>query len=252
MSSSYDRTFFEWVNITARRSAVALLPIANEQVKPRSVLDVGCGQGAWLAVWSELGLADWLGLDGDHVDVNALLIPRERFLTVDLRNPWDVGRRFDLVQSLEVAEHLPIGSAEDFVGCLCAHGDVVLFSAAQPGQGGARHINEHKPSYWAGLFAARGYAAFDYIRPRVMHDRRIDPWYRFNTLLFANAAGVERLGPQTERSRVNRHADLDRGGNFLWHLRRALLRLLPQSAVTFLSRLRYRLVVAYAHEARNR
>src|SRR5262249_28820954 len=46
-------------------------------------------------------------------------------------------------------------------------------------------------------------------------------------------------------SRSDELADLDRGGDALWHLRCALLRPLPEPAVTFLSRLRYRLLLAY-------
>src|SRR5215469_5512003 len=137
MNADYGETFFKWVNLTARRSALAVLPLINDEVRPSSLLDVGCGHGAWLAVWSELGVQDQLGLEGAHVGVDSLLlIPRERFRIVDLSGAWHVGRRFELVQSLEVAEHLPAESAEVFVRCLCAHGDIVLFSAAQPGQGG--------------------------------------------------------------------------------------------------------------------
>ena len=245
MSGAYDRRFYEWVNLTAQRSARTLLPLVREQVRPASVLDVGCGQGAWLAIWSELGLADGYGLDGDHVDQGALLISRERFQAVDLSKPWGVGRRFDMVQSLEVAEHLPSAGAETFVKCLCTHADVVLFSAAQPGQGGEHHINERKPSYWASLFAANGYGAYDSIRPLIAGQKLIDPWYRFNILLFANAAGVARLGTGFKTRQSDVPADLDRGGDALWHLKLALLRPLPEPVVTFLSKLRYRLSMSY-------
>lgn len=245
MSAAYDQRFYQWVNLTAQRSARNLLPLVMEQVRPASVLDVGCGQGAWLAVWSELGLVEGYGLDGGHVDRDALLIPRARFEAVDLSKPWSVGRRFDMVQSLEVAEHLPSANAATFVNCLCTHADVVLFSAAQPGQGGERHVNERKPSYWAGLFAENGYGAYDSIRPLIVGQKLIDPWYRFNTLLYANAAGIARLGTALQASRSDELADLDRGGDALWHFKRALLRPLPEPAVTFLSQLRYRLSMAY-------
>ena len=245
MSGAYDRRFYEWVNLTAQRSARTLLPLIKEQVRPASVLDVGCGQGAWLAVWSELGLAEGYGLDGGHVDQGALLVPRERFQAVDLRKPWSAGRRFDMVQSLEVAEHLPEAAAESFVKCLCMHADIVLFSAAQPGQGGEHHINEREPSYWASLFAASGYGAYDSIRPLIADQKLIDPWYRFNTLLFANAAGIARLGAGFQARRCDVFADLDRGGDALWRLKLALLRPLPAPVVTFLSKLRYRLSMSY-------
>jgi SAM-dependent methyltransferase len=244
MNSTYDDKFFAWVALTARRSALSLLPIVVDQVNPRSVLDVGCGQGAWLAVWAELGVTEYLGVDGNYVDRNVLAIPRLRFRAVDLANPWHVSQRFDLVQSLEVAEHLPPACGPNFIKCLCAHSDIVLFSAAQPGQGGAHHINERNLSYWAGLFSEHGYAAFDCIRPLAAGNRMIDPWYRFNPILYANATGEMRLGPHATTTRVANPGALKQYGDFRWHLRRAVLRPLPEPAVTFLSRLRYRLAVA--------
>jgi hypothetical protein len=51
MNTDYNGTFFEWVNLTARRSALAVVPLTKYEVRPSSVLDVGCGQGAWLALW---------------------------------------------------------------------------------------------------------------------------------------------------------------------------------------------------------
>ena len=100
------------------------------------------------------------------------------------------------------------------------------------------------PSYWAELFNANGFAAFDCVRPLLARNRRIEPWYRFNMLLYANQAGEARLGANARESRVDRLSDLDSGGDLLWRLRRILLRPLPQAAVTALSRIRYRFAVA--------
>ena len=85
--NAYDKDFFEWVNLTARRSALALLPLVREDVQASSLLDVGCGQGAWLAVWRELGIEHVIGLDGSHVRADALLIPAEQFKAADLSKP---------------------------------------------------------------------------------------------------------------------------------------------------------------------
>jgi SAM-dependent methyltransferase len=244
MNITYDEKFFSWVTYTARRSARYLLPVVIDQVHPRNILDVGCGQGDWLAAWAELGVTEFLGLDGPYINLNMLVIPRHRFRTVDLTNPWHVSERFDLVQSLEVAEHLPATCAPTFIRCLCAHSDIVLFSAAQPGQGGEHHINERDPSYWAELFSKHGYAAFDCIRPLVAGNRTIDPWYRFNPILYANAVGMVRLSPQAVTKRVTDLKALKQCGDFRWNLRRAVLRPMPERAVTVLARLRYRLAMA--------
>ncbi|MBL8589497.1 MAG: class I SAM-dependent methyltransferase [Methylobacteriaceae bacterium] len=243
MSNAYDARFYDWVNMTARRSAGVVLPLARAACAPQSVVDVGCGEGAWLAVWRELGVADVTGCDGAHVDRARLAIPADRFVAADLSRPFTADRRFDLAQSLEVAEHLPPAASEDFVDSLCGLSDVVLFSAAQPGQGGELHVNERRPAWWAERFAARGYACFDALRPALAGDARVDPWYRFNALLFANAAGETRLS-QSARAARTAPAALDDGGDLAWRLRRAALAPLPVGVVTGLSRLRYRLVTA--------
>jgi SAM-dependent methyltransferase len=239
----YDETFYQWVNATARNSARVVLPIVADQTKPTSVVDVGCGQGAWLEQWTELGVRDVYGIDGGHVDAARLLIPLERFRVADLVRPFDVGRRFDIAQSLEVAEHLPAEAGPSFVQSLCKLSDIVLFSAARPGQGGERHINERAPSYWAEQFASNGYAAFDSLRPRLLDKKKVSPWYRHNSFLYANARGRRRLSGLDPNGDVPSFKSLDVTGDWKWEARCMLLRPLPEPLVTWLSRQRYRSVV---------
>ena len=243
MSRSYDQRFFDWVNFTGARSARQVIPLLIEHVRPTSVLDVGCGQGAWLAVWRKIGVADVTGVDGNYVAQDHLLIPHEHFVARDLTERFSLDRRFDLVQSLEVAEHLRPEASDAFVDSLCAHGDIVVFSAAQPGQGGEGHINERNLSAWAAEFARRGYAAFDVVRPEIAHNRSIDPWYRYNMIVFANASGVSRMSSAAQIRRIVELTNLDHGGDLAWRLRRALLKPCPPALVTVLSRLHYRLAM---------
>jgi Methyltransferase domain len=244
MGHAYDNTFFDWVDFTATRSARAILPLMNKALRPNSVVDVGCGRGAWLGVWSSLGITDLKGLDGDYVDRARLAIPETQFQAVDLTAKWPIERRFDLAQSLEVAEHLAPEAGPALVAQLCRLSDVVMFSAAQPGQGGEMHYNERKPSYWAEQFRVHGYEAFDCIRPTVQADATIDPWYRFNTVVYANAAGQARLDASATNTRVTNLNALDGAGNLAWRVRLALLRPLPMNLVSALSRLRYSFVTA--------
>jgi SAM-dependent methyltransferase len=242
-ASIYDRRFYDWVNLTSLKSAEIVIPLVNTQVAPSSVLDVGCGQGAWLSIWAKTGVHDVFGIDGTHVDLDDLLIPRDQFQSVDLRHPWGVNRRFDLVQCLEVAEHIPKSDAKALIERLCEAGDIIFFSAAQPGQGGAGHVNEQAPSYWAELFAMRGYIPFDSLRPLLSAKREVAPWYRFNAMLFANERGSAGFSASALNCAVSRFDDLDSAGDWGWALRRALLRRLPVGAVTLLSALRYRIVL---------
>jgi hypothetical protein len=65
-------------------------------------------------------------------------------------------------------------------------GPVVLFSAAVPGQGGTRHLNEQWPEYWVALFERREYIAIDCIRRRVWDNDEVSWWYSQNMLLFCD------------------------------------------------------------------
>jgi hypothetical protein len=240
MAHLYDEKFFAWVNKTARCSARIMLPIVLQAVDPQSIVDVGCGQGGWLSIWNEMGLSDVCGYDGSYVDKTQLLIDADRFVACDLEKPLTIARRFSLAQCLEVAEHLPSSAAESLVSSLCNLSDIVLFSAAQPGQGGERHINEQRPSYWAKMFRSHNYVPFDCVRPHLVSKMDVSPWYRYNPILFANPAGMKLLSPETQRFQCRNDQDLDRAGNIAWRLRLLLLRPLPVGVVSWLSRAHYR------------
>jgi hypothetical protein len=174
-------------------SAEVVIPVVHEIFGPTSVLDVGCCLGSWLKIWQKTGVEDIYGLDGEEAISDKLVIPAEKFERMDLRSPFNLGRRFSLVQSLEVAEHLPEGSAVGFIQSLTRHADVVLFSAAIPGQGGYRHLNEQWPSYWAAIFKSFHFLAADVIRPRIWNDPRILVWYRQNMLAFIHESRAAQL-----------------------------------------------------------
>src|SRR5260221_12957101 len=125
-----------------------VVPKIMDMLHPKSVLDVGCGIGTWLKAFEEEGVLDLLGLDGDHVDKRLLKIRPTQFKIQNLMNRWSVNRKFDLVISFEVAEHLPAQTSDLFVEMLVNHSDTILFSAAVPKQEGQNHLNEQWPSYW--------------------------------------------------------------------------------------------------------
>lgn len=244
MPHDYDGKFFDWVGLTARRSARRAIPLLRDLVAAESIADVGCGEGVWLSVWTECGVRDIHGFDGGYVDSKRLAIDPRRFTAVDLAASFKAPRRFDLAQSLEVAEHLEPRRAESFVSDLCALADIILFSAAQPGQGGEMHLNERNVSWWATHFRELGYQAFDCLRPALKQASDVDPWYRFNAVLYANAQGTARLSSAALATRCDDLAKLDHAGDLAWKLRLTLLRPLPVGLVSRLSRLRYRAVCA--------
>lgn len=211
-ATAYGKRYYAWQKQGAVDSARALLPIVIDLVSPTSILDVGCGTGVWLRVATEHGIDDVLGVDGG---TGELVISSENFRRLDLERRLDVGRRFGLAICMEVAEHLAPSRASSLVDDLCRAADVVLFSAAIPGQGApgsGEHPNEQWPSYWAALFAERGYRTVDAIRPLIWNDSRIAFWYRQNSFLaLARSVELELAGELTIRDSV--HPDLWRHVN---------------------------------------
>jgi SAM-dependent methyltransferase len=192
--TNYNRTFFAEQREQGLRSARVVAPVIVEMLRPRSVVDVGCGVGAWIAAFKECGVSDILGIDGawaaDFHDLES-----HEFLQHDLSTSIELDRRFDLVVCLEVAEHLESRCAPDFIKSLASLGDTVLFSAAVPLQGGTLHLNEQWPDYWAALFEQQGYRAIDAVRPRIWNNQTVDWWYAQNALLFvASTHDVSALG----------------------------------------------------------
>lgn len=184
-SKHYKEDFFVGHDAGALSSAKVVLPIVWRIFKPGSVVDIGCGVGNWLKVWrDDLGVADIQGVEGPYISSSVLQIEKDRVLLTDLKNGVDLGKKFDLAMSLEVAEHLPESSADTFVDTLVGLSDVVLFSASVPGQVGTYHINEQYPEYWARKFALRGYVVLDFIRDQIWDKAQVEWWYQQNIFIY--------------------------------------------------------------------
>jgi len=231
----YRADFYRFLASFAARSARRIVPRLTAAITVRSVVDFGCGQGAWLNVWAQAGISV-VGVDGPYIDARRLLIDAHAFHGADLAAPIDLGRQFDIVQSLEVAEHLPAAKSEQFVDTLTLHGACVLFSAAVPGQGGENHINERPLGYWRALFRERGYAAVDYLRPLICHDRNIARWYRCNMMLYVKEGLLAELPEPVRSCRVPETQPLADYWPLAYRLQHALVRRLPCGFVDRLSR----------------
>ena len=157
------------------------------------VIDVGCGVGTFLRAAKAHGAMHIMGMDGDWVNRSELVISSDAFQSVDLSTPTPMNETYDLAINLEVVEHLPKESAEQFIHWLCNLAPVILFSAAIPGQGGVGHQNEAWLSYWVVLFEKQGFRPLDIIRPEIWADQNIYFWYRQNTLVFTKKDKLQRI-----------------------------------------------------------
>jgi SAM-dependent methyltransferase len=238
-SHEYKDDFFDYINAGSTASARVICPLLVRWLSPTSLLDVGCGAGAWCKQWSESGVANVRGVDGEYVNLSALLINEDQFTSRDLSQSFDLSERFDLVTSLEVAEHVAESSAKLFVENLARHGDAVMFSAAVPGQGGEFHVNEQPLEYWRAHFAALGFRCFDPVRPRVVENALVEPWYRYNTLLYVRGAKVDSLPREILDTEVIAGSAIKGMAPLSWRARNAILRNLPEPIVSALVQVKH-------------
>lgn len=239
---SYDDLFYGYQMPGSSRSARHLLPAVLGALPVKSVLDIGCGAGTWLAEYRQLGVSDVCGVDGEYVNRARLLIEQEQFVPTDISKPFALGRQFDMVQCVEVAEHVPSESSSTLIDNIVRHSKRVLFSAAVPGQGGENHVNEQPCEFWRDLFGQRGYRLFDFVRPQVQRILEIEYWYRYNVLLFIHDDLVAELPPEVARTRVAGGARIQDVSPIVYRFRKAVLRSLPPEVISRLAVLKHKLI----------
>ena len=209
MAKKYDRKFFAKTYSANRRSAEVVLSILFRILDIRSVVDIGCGVGTWLEAAQNLGAETVLGFDGPWLKEEYKIIERGAIITQNLEEKIEVNSKFDLAISMEVAEHLSADRAEGLVEDLCSSSDLVLFSAAIPGQGGRNHINERWQSYWAGNFQKNGFIAYDFVRPKIWCREDIQSYYRQNIVIYCRAESAANTAMLSVASAVTDFRQLD-------------------------------------------
>jgi len=198
----YDSDYYaEFVERPAVRSAEPISESILLDLRPKTVVDVGCGTGPLLEALRKRG-CQVLGLEYSEA---ALQYCRRRKIDVRKfnleRDILEDDLTFDVVISMEVAEHLPDKVAGRYVDLLTRLSSVIVFTAAPPGQGGTDHVNEQPPSYWISKFRAVGFLHDEGLsrgwRERWRDGNIVDSMYYQNLMIFRRDGGddVESRGP---------------------------------------------------------
>jgi SAM-dependent methyltransferase len=173
----YDHQFWNHTQGRSLAAARVVVPRLIRLLHPRSVVDVGCGTGIWLAEFLKDGVEEILGIDGPWVPDARLRIPPDRLLRHDLTGTLAAPRQFDLVLCLGVGEHLPETAAETLVATLSGLGSVVIFSAAATGPRENGLVNEQPGAWWDQLFDAHRYRPHRAFGARLVGNRDVDESY---------------------------------------------------------------------------
>ncbi|HUT01569.1 MAG TPA: class I SAM-dependent methyltransferase [Phycisphaerae bacterium] len=185
----YDKKYYARnVESSASRSASTIADSIMADLAPQRVIDVGCGTGALLSVLRDRGCE----VEGIENSSAALEYCRDRHLDVtrlDLESDvLDHPGTFDVVISMEVAEHLPEKVASRYVGLLASLGSAIVFTAATPGQGGTDHVNKQTPLYWIRKFQSCGFTHDELLSTRWRETWRasslVERFYWKNIMVF--------------------------------------------------------------------
>tara|TARA_R110000796_G_scaffold7932_3_gene26672 strand:+ start:1868 stop:2770 length:903 start_codon:yes stop_codon:yes gene_type:complete len=103
---------------------------------------------------------------------------------LDLSKEFDLGKTFDYVVSLEVAEHIPKKFQDVYVNNLIKHTDsYLIMSWALDGQGGDGHVNEQNEDYVLNLFDKLGMTYHEDIS-QILRDVAKLGWFKKTIYVF--------------------------------------------------------------------
>jgi 2-polyprenyl-3-methyl-5-hydroxy-6-metoxy-1,4-benzoquinol methylase len=185
----YDKKFFTNTIKFEKSSAKAVVDILVKYFKPRSVVDIGCGCGIYLAEFAKRGI-EILGYDGSPAALANSLVG-DKIKLHDLCKPLNLNKKFDLCLSVEIAEHLPTECADVLIQTLTNASDTVVFTAATPGQGprSIGHINEQPHEYWVEKFKEMNFSLEEKLTIKIkteMEANKVVWWVTKNLLIFKN------------------------------------------------------------------
>lgn len=148
-----DTNYFQQIIDEETTQAERLASILIDLYSPKTVADYGCATGLYLEPFAAQDI-EVNGYDNSDAALALTKLPG-KVHKADLTQPQSFDAT-DLSICLEVLEHI---EAEDAIKCaetIASKSNILVFSAAHPGQGGEGHINCRPKEYWEGVFNAHG------------------------------------------------------------------------------------------------
>lgn len=139
---------YQHIAIEEKPFADRLAKFIKQVIRPKMVLDIGCGPGHFVESMLDVGI-NAVGIDIDERVVGKPYLFQQDILSTKFVT--------DVAICLEVLEHIHEDHAEEVIDKISTmFTDTLIFTAAQPGQGGVGHINCQPKEYWDKLFNQNG------------------------------------------------------------------------------------------------
>jgi SAM-dependent methyltransferase len=146
-----------------------------QQLKPRTVLDVGCAKGFLVECLRDRGVEAY-GFDVSQYAIGEVRADIKPYCWVGSATS-DISKDYDLITCIEVCEHMAESDAQDALRQMTTHADRILFSSTPSDFEEPTHVDVHPIIDWLRLFAQFSFApdqTFDagFIAPQAMLLRR--------------------------------------------------------------------------------
>ena len=176
-----ERINYDHIAVDEAPSAERLAKWISSALPPGTVLDIGCGPGTYVDALRTFGIT------ARGIDIDNRVLGKEHLKYQSLFELDDVDQA-DTVVCLEVAEHID-ESAADLVAYQVARcvKKTLIWTAAQPGQGGIGHINCQSKQYWEEKLTEQGLVRNRELETRMLEFVMQGPhmgWFRNNVMLF--------------------------------------------------------------------
>ena len=126
---------------------------------PKTVLDYGCAMGHLVTALRDLGVEAY-GVDISEYAISQVREDVRPYCSAQTALdplPDCFPKRFDMVVTIEVAEHIEEQNIQATIHQLCQWSDTVIFSSTPDDFDDPTHVNVRPREYWARLFAQEGY-----------------------------------------------------------------------------------------------
>jgi len=168
-------------------------------LKPASTLEFGCGLGLYCDFMkTQLDINEVFGIEPEPMGGVFQSPSGPTQIAIDIfldKHPRSLEQKFDLVMSIEVAEHIPREKHDFLFDFLVSHtSNWIVFSGARVGQGGHGHIAERDEDDWKTEFLKRGMIFQEELTRNIRlacNKKNIN--HKQNLMVFSRPAGYEEL-----------------------------------------------------------